>query len=141
MFRVVFCLAALLPACSFDRGPVQPAPPSDELVLVSALQLAWTHTHEVRFGSDGHVSGYLVEFLTVPTGYDDQRDYPAGTVLLHDAKLRTIGMISPHNRAYGYDADNREVDLGVGGRDDQIAYIFGRSERPRYTSIQPGTGR
>lgn len=141
MLRVVLLLLVVLPACAFQAGPAQPLIPSGDLSLNSALLLDWTHTHEVRFGSDGYVSGYLIEFLIVPDGYDDQRDYPAGTVLLHDAKLRTIGMISPHNRAYTYDSDNKIVDLGVGGRDDQVAAIFERTERPRYTSILPGTGR
>jgi len=141
MFRVVLLLLVVLPACASVAGPVQPPIPSGDLSLNSALLLDWTHTHEVRFGSDGYVSGYLVEFLIVPDGYDDQRDYPAGTVLLHDAELRAIGMISPYNRAYTYDSDDKIVDLGVGGRDDQVAAIFERTERPRYTSILPGTGR
>ncbi len=106
-----------------------------------AQQVDWTHTHEIRFGMDGFVSGYMVEFLNLPAGIDEARDYPAGTVLLQDTALRTIGMISPGNRAYTFDDENQIVDLGVGGRDDQVAAIYKRTERPQYTSLFPGVPR
>lgn len=139
MLRTAACLLLLLAAACAGSDPEQD--PADAPHPALARQLAWTHTHEIRFGEDSFVSGYLVEFLTMPAGLEDDRPYPAGTVLLQDEQLRDIGMISPDNRAYTFDAQGRIVDLGHGGRDDQVAAIYGRQERPTFTSILPGTGR
>jgi len=142
MLRCVLSASLLLfglTACASREATTEPAPVPDSPAL--ANQIDWTHTHEIRFGMDSFVSGYMVEFMILPEGIDDARDYPTGTVLLQDRELRTIGMISPGNRAYAFDDADQIVDLGVGGRDDQVAAIYERTERPQYTSIFPGATR
>ena len=142
MLRCVLSASLLLfglTACASREASTEPGPMPDHPAL--AQQIDWTHTHEIRFGMDGFVSGYMVEFLVLPDGIDEARDYPVGTVLLQDIALRTIGMISPANRAYTFDDANQIVDLGVGGRDDQVAAIYGRTERPTFTSLFPGLER
>lgn len=138
MHRTIACLLLLLAACS---GPAQQDDVTESLHPALARSLAWTHTHEIRFGEDSFVSGYLVEFLTMPAGLDDNRPYPAKTVLLQDTQLNDVGMITPGNRAYTFDDQGQIVDLGVSGRNDQVCTVFSRRERPRYTSLTPGTGR
>ncbi len=138
MHRTLACLLLLFAACA---GPARQDDVAEPTHPALAKQLAWTHTHEIRFGGDTFVSGDLVEFLTMPAGLEDTRPYEPGTILLQDTQLETVGMISPGNRAYTFDHEGQIVDLGVGGRNDQVCSIFGRQERPQYTSLTPGTGR
>ncbi|MFT7462614.1 MAG: hypothetical protein ACI9EF_000956 [Pseudohongiellaceae bacterium] len=135
MLRAVLTATLLfgLTACASGPAPMEEPPAPMHPALVE--QYAYTHTHEIRFGMDGFVSGYLVEFLTLPDGIEAERDYPAGTVLLQDLQLKTIGMISPGNQAYAFDESDQIVNLGVGGRDDQVAAIDGRTERAQFTAL------
>jgi outer membrane lipoprotein-sorting protein len=101
-------------------------------------QLSWTHTHEIRFGDSSKVTGYLVEFLKAPDGLKLDRDFPSGTVLLQDLDFTTIGMITPGREGVSFNNDGNPSSLGHGGRDQLVMAIFGRTERPQFTSIIPG---
>ena len=134
---VPLLLCALLAACS-SGSPRQ----HDGRVAASNPLLqneyAFTHTHEVRFGESQQVVGYLVEFLRMPEGLEDQRDFPPGTVLLQDARFETIGMITPGREGIVFDAEGAARSLGHGGREQLVMAAFQRSERPHFTSILPG---
>lgn len=134
-------LAVLLYACALACSSSTARQGDKELTATHpalARQLAYTHTHEVRFGNSQVVAGYLVEYLILPEGMADTRDFPAGTVLLQNPNFVTIGLITPGNDGLAFDSMGEPTHLGHAGRDQQVMAVFGRSERPRFTSILPG---
>lgn len=128
-------LCSLLAACA--AGGDRPAEVAASHPAL-ARELAFTHTHEIRFGESLQVVGYLVEFLRLPDGIQETRDYPAGTVLLQDRDFHTIGLITPGREGLALDDQGEPRSLGHGGRDALVSAIFGRSEAPRFQSILPG---
>lgn len=133
---IVLLLLSALGACASSHKASDAAPAGNHPAL--SHELAWTHTHEIRFGLASEVSGYLVEFLRVPDGLELKREFPAGTVLLQDIDFLTVGMITPGREGVSFNPQGDPRSLGHGGRDQLVMAMFGSTERPRYTSIIPG---
>ncbi|MCB9899681.1 MAG: hypothetical protein H6825_16870 [Planctomycetes bacterium] len=125
-------LLVALAACAADPQRADEAPPAP----VVAEGLDFTRTSEVRFGGTGEPSGYLVEFLRVPTGVIDQRVYREGTALVQDARLADVGFVSPAGVGYRFDAEGHTVDLGFGSRNAHIATLLGGSGKPTLTVVK-----
>jgi hypothetical protein len=129
---LILATAACASGSRADTVPVAEAHPALD------RQLAYTHTHEIRFGTSDRVHGYLVEYLRLPEGLELEREFPQGTVLLQDTEFRTFGVITPGLEGLTFDKEGNPRTLGRGGRDQLVMAIFGRTERPSYTSILPG---
>ena len=132
MLRPVALLLLTLLGCASSPDAVEERPHQTE-----ARDLAFTHTYEVRFGSNESVAGYFVEFFNVPEGVVDRRLYPTGTALVQDLDLETVGFITPSGRAYAFDEHGNAVDLGYDGRHDHVAKLLGVAGKPQFTSTTP----
>ncbi|GJM21195.1 MAG: hypothetical protein DHS20C15_11100 [Planctomycetota bacterium] len=84
-----------------------------------------THTFSVRDTPDADIGGYIVEFFNAPEGSTDERKWPAGTVLVQNTELRTIGFITRGGRVYRFDDQGASEQLEVSGRHAQIAALLG----------------
>lgn len=87
-----------------------------------------THTFSVRSVGSEAVAGYIVEFFQAPDGADDQRDWPAGVVLVQDLDLKNVGFISVAGKGYRYDKNGDSQPLAARGRHAQIATLLGVEE-------------
>ncbi len=114
------------------RSPSAPLAPS-------AVGHDYTVTHAVMFG--GTPSGYVIEFMAVPTGIIDQRDFVPGTWLVEDSEFQLVGFISAHDRAWRFDRDGRALDQGRGDRDGAVAHLLGRTGKPEYRETNLGVPR
>jgi len=87
-----------------------------------------THTFSVRTVGSDEIAGYIVEFFQAPDGSTDERDWPAGAVLVQDLELKNVGFLSVAGKGYRFDKDGSSQPLNARGRNAQIAALLGVEE-------------
>ena len=124
---LLLILALLATACA-SGSRADSAPRAEEHPALEH-QLAYTHTHEIRFGTSERVTGYLVEFLRLPEGVELKREFPAGTVLLQDLACASVAQIPCQDQALGAEFPQSQAETKDSLR-APLAALEGREVHP-----------